>query len=151
MVIFSALSGIGAMMPIPSPVGSIALDSCPGYFMALWRGLPSGALVCAIGHVLSSFRAGFPLGYIHIAVMFLMALVGAVTALLNKKLGVVAGLAGGVALNTAGVVLAVPTYGWGIIPVLTPILFAASAVNAALAGMVFTAINKGLKRETVKG
>jgi len=145
IVIFSALSGIGAMIPIPSPVGSIALDSFPGYFMALWRGLPSGALVCAIGHLLSSLRAGFPLGYIHIAVMLLMALVGAVTAILNRKLGVISGLVGGVTLNTAGVVLAVPVYGWGILTVLTPILLVASVVNAALAGIVHMAISKGLK------
>lgn len=146
IVIFSALSGIGAMIPIPSPVGSIALDSFPGYFMALWRGLSSGALVCATGHLLSSIRAGFPLGYIHIAVMLLMALVGAITAVLTRKLGVIAGLAGGVMLNTAGVVLAVPVYGWGILPVLTPILFVASVVNATAAGIVYTIISKGLKR-----
>lgn len=146
IVIFSALSGIGAMIPIPSPVGSIALDSFPGYFMAIWRGLLSGALVGALGHFLSAFRAGFPLGYIHMAVILLMALVGAVIAKLKNKIGVIGGLAGGVAINTAGAVLAVPVYGWGIIQILTPILFLASVLNAAIAGIVYSAITKALNK-----
>jgi|YelNatPaOPRAMG01_1025707.scaffolds.fasta_scaffold45752_4 uncharacterized membrane protein len=145
IVLFSALSGIGAMIPVPSPVGSVALDSFPGYFMALWRGAASGALVSAVGHLLSSLRAGFPLGYLHIPVALLMALVGAVTALVKRKFGVVAGLATGVTINTAGVVLAIPTMGWGIIPILTPILFAASLINAAAAGIAYGAINKVIK------
>lgn len=145
IVLFSAVSGIGAMIPIPSPVGSVALDSFPGYFMALWRGTASGALVCAIGHLLSSIRSGFPLGYLHIPVTLLMALVGAVTAVLNRRFGAVVGLVGGIAINTAGVVLAVPAMGWGVLPVLTPILFAASLINAIVAGIVYETINKVIK------
>lgn len=145
IVLFSALSGIGAIIPVPSPVGSVALDSFPGYFMALWRGTASGALVCAIGHLLSSIRSGFPLGYLHIPVTLLMALVGATTAMVNKKFGVVAGLASGIALNTAGSVLAVPAIGWEVLPILTPILFVASLINATVAGIVYGTIKKAIK------
>ena len=142
IAIFSALSAIGAMIPIPSPVGSIALDSFPGYFMALWRGVGGGATVCAIGHLLSAFRAGFPLGYLHLAVSLLMAGVGVLTAVLNRNFGIIIGLAGGVALNTIGGVLAVPVYGWGFLPVITPFLFVASTVNAAIAGITYKAFKK---------
>lgn len=145
IVIFSALSGVGAMIPVPSPVGSVALDSFPGYFMALWRGTASGALVCAVGHLLSSIRSGFPLGYFHVPVILLMAFVGAITAMTSKKFGVAAGLASGIAVNTAGAVLAVPAMGWEILPALTPLLFAASLINAALAGIVYKAIRKVIK------
>ncbi|MCS7096395.1 MAG: ECF transporter S component [Candidatus Bathyarchaeota archaeon] len=145
IVLFSALSGIGAMIPIPSPVGSVALDSFPGYFMALWRGTTSGALVCAIGHLLSSIRSGFPLGYLHIPVILLMMMVGAATALMNRKFGVVAGLASGIAINTAGAVLAVPAMGWEVLPMLTPILFVASLINASAAGMVYEVTKKIIK------
>lgn len=137
IAIFSALSAIGAMIPIPSPVGSIALDSFPGYFMALWRGVIGGAFVCAIGHLLSSLRAGFPLGLMHIPIALLMASVGAITAIMKKRFGVVVGLSFGVMINTAGVVLAVPVLGWGIVPILLPILFVASIVNAIIAGIVY--------------
>ncbi|MCS7097494.1 MAG: ECF transporter S component [Candidatus Methanomethyliaceae archaeon] len=142
IAIFSAISGIGAMMPIPSPVGSIALDSFPGYFMALWRGIVGGASVCAIGHLISAIRAGFPLGSIHIAVALLMAFVGFVTAIVNKKFGTLLGLSSGVIINTAGVVLAVPALGWGIIPILLPILFVASVVNATIAGIIYKSIKR---------
>ncbi|MEM1573000.1 MAG: hypothetical protein QXI49_04565 [Candidatus Methanomethylicaceae archaeon] len=137
IAIFSALSSIGAMIPIPSPVGSIALDSFPGYFMALWRGVFSGASVCAIGHLLSSLRAGFPLGLIHIPIALLMASVGVITAITSKRFGVFIGLSFGVIINTAGVVLAVPVLGWGIIPILLPILLTASIINAIIAGILY--------------
>lgn len=145
IALFSALSGIGAMIPVPSPVGSVALDSFPGYFMALWRGSLSGALVCAIGHMLSALRAGFPLGYLHVPVALLMALVGAATAIVKRKMGVIAGLSTGISINTAGVVLAVPTMGWEILLVLTPILFVASLINAAIAGVIYEAIRRIVK------
>ena len=32
IAIFVALSAVGAMIKIPSPIGSIGLDSFPGYF-----------------------------------------------------------------------------------------------------------------------
>ncbi|MBS7641117.1 MAG: ECF transporter S component [Candidatus Bathyarchaeia archaeon] len=143
--LFSALSGVGAMIPVPSLVGSVALDSFPGYFIALWRGSLSGALVCAIGHLLSAWRASFPLGYLHVPVALLMALVGATTAAVKRKIGVIAGLTAGISINTAGVVLAVPTMGWGILPIFTPILFVASLINAAIAGIIYEAIKRIMK------
>lgn len=142
VAIFSALSAVGAMIPVPSPVGSIALDSFPGYFMAIWRGAWSGAIVCAFGHLLSAFRAGLPLGCIHLAVAILMAGVGILTAILKKRFGIIVGLSGGVALNTIGGVLAVPVYGWGFLPVITPFLLVASIVNAVVAGVIYKAFEK---------
>lgn len=142
IAIFSAISGIGAMIPIPSPIGSIALDSFPGYFMALWRGKISGALVCAIGHLLSAMRAGFPLGLIHIAIALLMAIVGLTIAIIKNKFGVSIGLISGVILNTIGVLIVVPVLGWGAIIVITPILFLASLINAIIAGIIYKILVK---------
>lgn len=142
IALLSALSGVGAFVPIPSPVGSIALDSAPGYFAALAYGPLSGALICAIGHVISAARAGYPLGVIHVLVMLLMAAVGALTALVSKRKGPALGLAVGVTINTMGAPLAVPIFGWGILPILLPLLFLASLVNAMLAGAAFKAIKR---------
>jgi uncharacterized membrane protein len=146
VAIFSALSGLGALIPIPSPVGSIALDSFPGYFMALWRGALGGALVGAIGHLLSSFRAGFPLGPIHIAIALLMAAVGVVTAVLKKRFGIIAGLVGGVFVNVAGSVLVAPVLGWSMVPVIATFLLVASVINAAIAGIICKTLERGLRR-----
>lgn len=142
IAIFSALSAIGALIPIPSPVGSIALDSFPGYFMAIWRGIIGGATVCAIGHLLSAFRAGFPLGFLHLAITILMACVGILTAILKKRFNVIVGLVGGIALNTFGGILVVPLLGWGFLFFLIPFLLVASTLNAAIAGIVYKAFKK---------
>ncbi|MCC6012843.1 MAG: ECF transporter S component [Candidatus Verstraetearchaeota archaeon] len=142
IALFSAISGIGAMIPIPSPIGSIALDSFPGYFMALWRGKIEGALVCAIGHLLSAIRAGFPLGLLHIAIALLMAIVGLTIAIIKNKYGITMGLIGGIILNTIGVIIVVPVLGWGAIIVITPILFLASLINAIIAGIIYKILVK---------
>ena len=146
VALFSALSGLGALIPIPSPVGSIALDSFPGYFMALCRGALGGALVGAIGHLLSSFRAGFPLGPLHIAIALLMAVVGVVTALLKKRFGIIAGLVGGVSVNVAGSVLVAPVLGWAMVPVIAAFLLVASVINAIIAGIIYKTLERGLRR-----
>ena len=42
MAVFIALSAVGAMIKIPSPVGTIGLDSAPGYFCGLAFGYVEG-------------------------------------------------------------------------------------------------------------
>ena len=63
---FIAASALGGLIKIPSPVGSIALDSAPGYFLAAYVHPVLGAVVGGIGHLASAASAGFPLGYVHI-------------------------------------------------------------------------------------
>ncbi|MCG8616904.1 MAG: ECF transporter S component, partial [Desulfobacterales bacterium] len=56
--IFIALSAVGAMIKIPSPVGTIGLDSGPGYFCGLAFGYRTGSLVIFIGHLLTAGIVG---------------------------------------------------------------------------------------------
>lgn len=49
MAIFTALSVVGAFIKIPSPIGTVAMDSCPGYFSALAWGYREGGIVIALG------------------------------------------------------------------------------------------------------
>ncbi|RLG60216.1 alpha-ribazole transporter [Candidatus Geothermarchaeota archaeon] len=140
--ILSALSAVGAMIPVPSPVGSIALDSFPGFFAAIAYGPLEGALVCAVGHMASATRAGYPLGFIHVLVALLMMVVGIATAVISKKFGVIPGLIVGVLINTAGAPLAIPVFGFAILPILVPFLAIAAAFNAFLAGLVYGALRK---------
>jgi uncharacterized membrane protein len=70
--VFSALSAAGGLLKIPSPVGSIALDSAPGYFVAAFYNPLLGAIVGTVGHLASAATAGFPLSYLHIYVAVLM-------------------------------------------------------------------------------
>lgn len=118
------------------------MDSASGLFSALAFGPFYGAFVCGVEHILSAARSGFPLGAFHIVVALLMAATGASIGIVGKRFGTVAGLVVGVIINTAGVPLAVPVYGWGILPVLTLILAMAASINAVPAGMVYRSIKR---------
>lgn len=73
--VFSALSVVGGFIKLPSPVGSIALDSAAGFFVAAYYSPPLGALVGAVGHIGSAATAGMPLGPLHAVVSGSMAVI----------------------------------------------------------------------------
>lgn len=73
--LFIALSVIGGMIKVPSPVGSIALDSFPALVAAVWLGRNSGAVVGGIGHLMSALIGGFTLGPFHFMVAAEMVVV----------------------------------------------------------------------------
>ena len=56
LALLIAISAVAAYIPIPSPTGTVALDSSPGYFAALVFGGYKGAVVLAIGHLFSSLN-----------------------------------------------------------------------------------------------
>lgn len=73
--LFIALSTVGAALKIPSPLGSIALDSFPSLIASVLLGGIGGGIIAAIGHILSAYLAGFPLGPFHAIIgveMFLL-------------------------------------------------------------------------------
>lgn len=75
--VFIAASALGGLIKMPSPVGSVAFDSAPGYFLAAYIHPILGGIVGCLGHLASAATAGFPLGYVHVWVavqMFLWCL-----------------------------------------------------------------------------
>lgn len=72
--IFTALSAIGSLIKLGTPVGSIALDSSAGYFVAVFYGPWLGAIVGALGHIASAATGGFPLHYLHIPIAVMQAI-----------------------------------------------------------------------------
>lgn len=142
--IFVALSAVGAMIKIPSPVGSIALDSASGYFCALAFGFPEGILVIAIGHLLTSGVVGFPLGLpLHLFISVQMALWAAAYRWLNQKFGLIAASVIAVLLN--GVISSftmVLIGGIGAAIGLMPFLLAGSLANIVLAAMSYRIIKR---------
>ncbi len=93
IVIFTAASAGGGLIKLPSPVGSIALDSLPGFFAAAYFAPWIGGLVGSLGHVASAATAGFPLGPIHIVIalqMFCWCFIfGFIVRQLNRPLALV--------------------------------------------------------------
>jgi len=148
IAVFMALSAVGAMIKIPSPIGTIGLDSCAGYFCALAFGGVEGMIVIAIGHILSAAVVGFPLSIpIHIAVAATMAIWALIFRFIGRKGNVGMAIAVVVAamLNAFGSgLLLIPVGGVGLyVANMIPLLVAAAA-NAVLAAIAYSAV-KGSK------
>lgn len=146
IAIFIALSAVGSLIKIPSPVGTIGLDSAPGYFVALAFGGLEGALVIAIGHLLTAAVVGFPLTIpIHIFIAFQMALWALAFRWIYKKFGMIAAIVAATLLN--GVVssfTSMITGGMGAVIGTMPFLVIGSIINIIIAAVSFRVI-KGSK------
>lgn len=140
--IFTALAVIGSFIKVPSPIGSPALDSAPGYFSSIAFGAFEGGLVAGLGHVLTSLNVGFPLGLLHGVIALGMSICAVVFRYFHERIGV-----GSVALVTVlnGAVLplvVIPVYGVPFYYGLVPSLVLASAFNLILAALIYTRIEK---------
>jgi len=136
--LFIALSAVGGLLKIPSPTGTIAFDSLPGYLGAVillgWQ----GAVVGALGHLFSAWTVSFPLGVpLHLYIAVQMAVYVSIFGLLFKKGYKVLAVIIAVILN--GVIapaLLIPTMGvgafWGL---LLPLIIG-SGVNIILAAFL---------------
>lgn len=131
-----ALSVVGSYIKFPGPVGSIALDSLPGYLGVITLGGPAGALVLVLGHLLSALNSGFVLGPIHFLIAVIMGFCGLVFSYLIKK-----NIYFAVAITTFinGVVSAavlIPFFGSAFFYGTAPVLTVASLVNISLAAVI---------------
>lgn len=85
LALFSALSAVGAAIKIPAIVGSVAFDVFPALLASALLGSGAGALVGALGHLLSALIAGFPLGPMHGLIAIEMAFIVFIFGVLFKK------------------------------------------------------------------
>ncbi|MHB8074458.1 ECF transporter S component [Desulfosporosinus fructosivorans] len=142
MAIFIALSAVGALIKIPSPVGTIGMDSAPGFFCALAFGGLTGAVVIAFGHLLTAAVIGFPMTIpIHLYIALQMALWAVCYRWVNKKLGLIPAVIVGIILN--GVVSAfamLPIIGMGGVMGLMPFLVVGAAINVVISALAYKAI-----------
>ena len=144
-----ALSAVGALIKIS---GTIALDSMPGFFAALFLGPSIGAVVGALGHLLTAATSGFPLSLpMHLFLMVVMAFVIYVFGITYRKFGSIPAFIVGVVLNgpfaalasvPASKLLGLPFNGWALFNVIIIPLILASIVNVFLAQLVYKSITK---------
>ncbi|MEH7010479.1 ECF transporter S component [Neobacillus niacini] len=85
LALFSALSAVGAAIKIPAIVGSVAFDVFPALIAAALLGSGAGAIVGALGHLLSALIVGFPLGPLHVLIAIEMAALVFIFAVLYKR------------------------------------------------------------------
>ncbi len=138
--LLTALSAVGALIKIPSPLGSIALDSAPGYFGALIS-LREGAIIAALGHLFSAYTGGFPLGVpMHLFIAVFMAFCAVIYGIISRK-NIVAGAIIGTFVNgVVGSFIVLPLGGLAFVLTLMPFLVVASAVNIIVASAVYKTI-----------
>ena len=149
VAVLIALSFVGSLIKIQ---GSIALDSMPGFFAALLLGPGLGALVAALGHVLTAITSGFPLTIIvHLVITIMMAISAYVFGKVYKKSNIVLASIIGIILNAVVELLILapitkwlqfPLNGWAFFIAMIGPLTLASAVNIILAGIIYELIGK---------
>lgn len=144
-----AISFIGSLIKIQ---GTIALDSMPGFFAALYLGPIPGAIVASIGHLLTSLSSGFPLTVpIHLIVTLEMGIAVYLFGIIYKKFNGIIACTSGILLNGVAMVLVLaPFTVWLGLPLsgkafifamITPLTLA-SAVNVILAYIIYKTIGK---------
>ena len=144
IAIFTALSVIGSFITPYPLMPTIAFDSTPGFFSALYFGVLDGFLITGLGHIITAIINGFPMGPLHYIIALGMALAGGAMGIVNKtnkKWGFIPAAITGVAINTALSVIVVPTMGWAttVTLVTVPLLLAAS-LNAVLAALIYVGV-----------
>lgn len=147
-----AISFAGANLFFPGT--TIAFDSMPAFFAALFISPVAGALVGALGHFFTSFLKGFPMSLpIHLIIMGTMALTmiafGYTYKIVKGGEGVKLAIAA-----TVGVIVNAPVslyfvslmIGKGIF-MLLPILSLGAFLNVLVAIILFKAVKKRVKNE----
>lgn len=142
--ILIAISAVGSLIKIPSPTGTVALDSCTGYFSAVAFGWIEGSLVAGLGHMLSAFTTGFPLGLpVHLYIGFQMSIWVSVFWFIANKINLIVAIIVAILLN--GVVssyLIIPFGGVGMATALLLPLIVGSAVNIIIAALAYKIVKK---------
>lgn len=150
IAVFVAASAGGSLIKLPSPVGSVALDSVFGFFSAGYFSPLIGATVGFLGHLASAGTSGFPLGPVHLIVatqMFIWCWIfGYIVRKINRAWGLV--LAAVVAIILNGVVspltlipISPPEMRSALIG-LIPFLIVAAAINVILAAIAIKVLSK---------
>jgi uncharacterized membrane protein len=144
MAIFIALSAVGSLVKIPSPLGSVGLDSAPGFFAALAFGGWVGFIVIAIGHLLAAAIVGFPLTLpVHLAIAFGMGLCALALRWIGKRgmAWLAAAVVVAALLNSFGLGLIVlPIGGWGMYVASVPSLLIGAVINLVIAAAAYWAV-----------
>lgn len=144
IAVFAALSVVGSFIHLPSPVPSVAFDSAPGFFAALYFGPIEGFCVFGFGHLATAVVSGFPLGVLHLPIAVGLAIAGAAVGVVNRRWNFIPAVATGIAINTGLVVLAIPVLGVAGALSFTPFLLVAAAVNGVVATFAYLTLRRRL-------
>ena len=154
VAILVALSAVGAFIKLPSPTGTVALDSAPGFLAAAAFSPGEGAIVGMLGHMFSALITGFPLGLpIHILVAVATIVWVGLFGLVARKINIWVAIPVAILLNgVGGAALLIPIYGLGIFATLVLPLLVGSTINVVIAVAVVKVLDlTGLSENPRKG
>ncbi len=149
--LFIALCGIGALLKIPGPFSSVALDLAPALISTLFLGPVWAGVIAALGHLISAFTGGLPLGPFHAIVAVEMFLIVYVFGLMMKRGWRAAGFLF-VTLAT-GLLAPLPFYfliSPALYMTLVPVLLVATAINSVVAWVALPFLKRIKLREVVR-
>lgn len=152
--LFIALSIIGANIKL---MGTVAMDSMPGFLATLILGPIYGAIIGALGHFATALLSGFPLSLpVHIIISVDMALTMFVVGVLFKGLlvrgkwvAMLSSAIAGILLNGPVSILMlwpilVPVMGKAALIAMTPLLTIAAALNLTFSFTIYNVLAKRL-------
>lgn len=144
MAIFIAMSAVGAMIKVPSPTGTVALDAAFAFFSAVTFGWKEGAIVAFLGHLLTALTTGFPLSLpMHLFIALQMAAYVSVFDILTRKLHLWISAFVAVLLNGPfSSFLVMPVGGIGLTAALIVPLTIGSIINVFIAVTAYLIIKK---------
>lgn len=136
-----ALSAVGALIKV---FNTVAFDSMPGYFGALYLGGWYGAMVISLGHLLTAITSGFPLGItVHIYISIQMAVYAYLFRFFYQRFNIYIAVIVGTILNgPISALLFAPIFGWGFFIGWSLPLTVASFINIFLASLIYKGILK---------
>jgi uncharacterized membrane protein len=140
IAVCAALSVVGSFIHLPSPVTSVAFDSAPGFFAALYFGPLEGFCVFGFGHLATAVVSDFPLGILHLPIALGLAFAGAAVGVINQRWTYIPAVMTGIAINTGLVVLAIPILGVAGTLFFTPFLFLAATINGVVATLIYLTV-----------
>lgn len=142
VAILVALCAVGAVIKLPSPTGTVALDAAPAFLAGAAFSPLEGSIVGVVGHLITAATAGFPLGLpVHLLVAAEMAVFVWVFGQLYRKVNIWLAIVAGILLNgvvgAAGMIL---FGGPGMFVALVVPLTVGSTVNIAVAALAERAL-----------
>lgn len=144
LAVFIALSFVGSLLKLPSPIGTIALDSFPAFVAAILVSPVAGSIVGFFGHMLTSLNVGFPLSLpIHLFIALQMAGVSYATGYVCRRVNLVFGLILGIFLNgviVPAMFIPFEAFGTAFFLLMVLPLTIGSLVNFILSGLIVKAI-----------
>lgn len=81
----AAICAIGAVIKVPSPVTSAALDSAPAFLSVVFLSPMLAGVAGMIGHFITALTSGFPFGPLHIIIALEMFVVVWIFGIMHKK------------------------------------------------------------------